>query len=310
MKKLIQRLILIWCMALPLAGSSQPLPIASGYLSAHQLVNPAYAGMNESAGFLVSIRREYAGFISAPQSQTLAMHTPVFNEFIGLGLNLSQEWYGKEYRTTIMADYAYEIMLGYRQRLRLGLKTGVVNYQNALSRLQLFPTAIADPVFNGNHSVRHLFNMGAGVFYYEEKFYAGISVPKLIKTRLEENPENYTLQYGVQHFYLSGGYRSELPSGITLQPAIMMWGLPGELLRLDLSLNLLLLEQLWLGVLVRSQSMVSLFGRWHFNDRMQAGYAIEIGLGAFQLQQLGTHEITFGYSFDFYNRGRVANRFF
>ncbi len=293
-----------------LTGSSQPMPIASGYLSAHQLINPAYAGMNESAGFLVAIRQEYAGFASAPQSQTVVMHTPVFNEFIGLGLQLSQEWYGMENRTSFMADYAYEIMLGYGGRLRLGMKTGIANYHNALSRLQLFPTAIADPVFNGNQTARYLFNMGVGAFYYEKNIYVGISVPKVIKTLFEENPENYTLQYGVQHIYLSGGFCRELPTGVTLKPAIMLWGPLGEKPRMDISLSFLLFEQLWLGGLLRYPSMASFFGRWHFNDRMQIGYAIELGLGAFQLHQLGTHEFTFGYSFDFYGRGHSGMRFF
>lgn len=291
-------------------GFGQPFPIATGYLASHQLINPAYAGISESAGILLAVRKEYLGFSSSPQSQTLVMHTPLFNEYIGLGIQLSQEWQGRENRTTLMVDYAYEVMLWPGKRLRFGMKTGIANYHNALSRLQLFPTAVPDPVFIDNHHVRNLFNLGVGVFYYEKKRYAGISIPKMIISRPELNPENYTFQYGLHHIYVTGGFWTELPDGRILRPSVMIWGVPGENLTLDVSASLLLNKQLWVGGMLRTRSLISLFSQWHLNDQIKLGYAVDFGWGTFQRYHWGTHEITFGYAFDFYGRKPSVIRFF
>ena len=60
---------------------------------------------------------------------------------------MSNETYGRESRLTILADYAYEVNLTPYRRLRFGVKFGFTNYNNPLTKYQLYPDGEYDPAF-------------------------------------------------------------------------------------------------------------------------------------------------------------------
>jgi len=112
-----------------------------------QVVNPAYAGMWEKIGFSSLVRKQWTGINRSPLTEVFSFHTPLKNETTGLGLNVTNDEYGREKRFGVFGDYAYEVSLTPETRLRLGLKFGFFNYQNPLTQYQLYPDNLYDPAY-------------------------------------------------------------------------------------------------------------------------------------------------------------------
>lgn len=297
-------------MAATLEVKAQQDPIFTQYMFNTQAVNPAYAGMWEKIGFISLVRKQWAGIEKSPFTQMVSFHSPLFNEYAGVGLNVINDRFAYEERLSIFADYAYELLVTPERRLRLGMKFGFMNYKNPLRRYQLYPDYIFDPAFQEDIDLKFLPNFGIGVFYYDENFYVSASVPKLVKNDFVENRNNYSSLAEVRHFYLSGGYVFTLNPDLKFKPTVMMRGALGAPVQIDLSANFMLNDRLWLGAMVRTGDALCFVAQWIFNNNIRIGYAMDITFTEIYRHQNGTYEFTLSYDVDFYGRSYLRSRYF
>lgn len=297
-------------MAATLEVKAQQDPIFTQYMFNTQAVNPAYAGMWEKIGFISLVRKQWAGIEKSPFTQMVSFHSPLFNEYAGVGLNVINDRFAYEERLSIFADYAYELLVTPEKRLRLGMKFGFMNYKNPLRRYQLYPDYIFDPAFQEDIDLKFLPNFGIGVFYYDENFYISASVPKLVKNDFVENRNNYSSLAEVRHFYLSGGYVFTLNPDLKFKPTVMMRGALGAPVQIDLSANFMLNDRLWLGAMVRTGDALCFVAQWIFNNNIRIGYAMDITFTEIYRHQNGTYEFTLSYDVDFYGRSYLRSRYF
>ena len=171
-----------------------------------QIYNPAYAGMWEKIGFTTLVREQWAGINRAPLTEAISFHTPLNNESVGLGLNIVNDTYGREQRLSVLADYAYEIYLTPQRRLRFGIKFGFVNYKNPLTQYELYPDNEFDRAFAEDINLSFLPNFGVGAFLYQDNYYVGLAIPKLVENDFKDNYHNYSTKAEVRTLYLNGGY--------------------------------------------------------------------------------------------------------
>ena len=310
MLKQLKYLVLMAVMAATLEVKAQQDPIFTQYMSNTQAVNPAYAGMWEKIGFISLVRKQWAGIEKSPFTQMVSFHSPVFNEYAGIGLNVINDRFAYEERLSIFADYAYELLVTPERRLRLGMKFGFMNYKNPLRRYQLYPDYIFDPAFQEDIDLKFLPNFGVGVFYYDENFYVSASVPKLVKNDFVENRNNYSSLAEVRHFYLSGGYVFTLNPDLKFKPTVMARGALGAMVQIDLSANFMLNDRLWLGAMVRTDDALCFVAQWIFNNNIRIGYAMDITFTEIYRHQNGTYEFTLSYDVDFYGRSYLRSRYF
>ena len=310
MLKRLKYLVLMTVMAATLEVKAQQDPIFTQYMFNTQAVNPAYAGMWEKIGFISLVRKQWAGIEKSPFTQMVSFHSPLFNEYAGVGLNVINDRFAYEERLSIFADYAYELLVTPERRLRLGMKFGFMNYKNPLRRYQLYPDYIFDPAFQEDIDLKFLPNFGIGVFYYDENFYVSASVPKLVKNDFVENRNNYSSLAEVRHFYLSGGYVFTLNPDLKFKPTVMMRGALGAPVQIDLSANFMLNDRLWLGAMVRTGDALCFVAQWIFNNNIRIGYAMDITFTEIYRHQNGTYEFTLSYDVDFYGRSYLRSRYF
>ena len=310
MLKQLKYLVLMAVMAATLEVKAQQDPIFTQYMFNTQAVNPAYAGMWEKIGFISLVRKQWAGIEKSPFTQMVSFHSPVFNEYAGIGLNVINDRFAYEERLSIFADYAYELLVTPEKRLRLGMKFGFMNYKNPLRRYQLYPDYIFDPAFQEDIDLKFLPNFGVGVFYYDENFYVSASVPKLVKNDFVENRNNYSSLAEVRHFYLSGGYVFTLNPDLKFKPTVMARGALGAPVQIDLSANFMLNDRLWLGAMVRTGDALCLVAQWIFSNNLRIGYAMDITFTEIYRHQNGTYEFTLSYDVDFYGRSYLRSRYF
>lgn len=293
-----------------LSLKGQQDPIFTNYMFNTQSVNPAYAGMWEKIGFISLVRKQWMGIEKSPFTQLISFHSPMNNEYVGIGLNVINDRFAYEERLSIFADYAYELLITPEKRLRLGMKFGFMNYQNPLTRYKLYPDGVFDPAFQEDINLKFLPNFGVGAFYYDENFYLSLSVPKLVKNNFKENRNNYSTLAEVRHLYLSGGYIFDLNPVLKFKPVMMMRATVGAPIQVDVSANFLLNEKLWLGTMVRTGDALCFVAQWIFDNNLRVGYAMDITFTEIYRQQNGTYEVSLSYSIDFYGRNYIRSKYF
>lgn len=299
-------------MIVSLQGAAQQDPIFTQYMFNGQLHNPAYAGMWEKIGFSALVREQWAGINRAPLSEAISFHSPLRNEAVGVGLNVVNDTYGREQRLSVLADYAYEVYLTPQRRLRFGLKFGFVNYKNPLTDYELYPDYKYDVAFAEDVDMKFMPNFGFGAFLYEDNYYIGFSIPKLVENEFRDNFHNYSTKAEVRTFYLNGGYVFHLDpfDRVIFKPTAMVRATLGLPLEYDLAANFLLYEKLWLGLMSRSGNALCATSQWMLSNSLRVGFAMDITYNEIFPYQMGTYEFTIGYDIDFFGRSYVRAKYF
>ena len=152
-------------------------------------------------------------------------------------------------------------------------------------------------------------NFGVGVMYYNERFYAGLSVPNFIESRyLDQKNGIYSSASEKAHIFLTSGYVFDLDENLKLKPSTMLKAVSGAPLSIDLSLNLLVQEKVEFGLSMRLDDSVSAMIGYNISQGMRIGYAYDYTTSNYGVFNSGSHEIMI--LFDLYKKKIKSPRFF
>ncbi len=303
---------IIFLCLVSLQSVAQQDPGFTQYMYNGQVINPAIAGIWEKTGFTALVREQWAGVDHTPLNQSISLHSPLKNEIIGIGLNIHNETFSRERKLSIMADYAYEIRLSPEKRLRLGVKFGFTNYKNSLTEIQISPDNQYDPVFSEDIDLKFISNFGAGIFFYEDNYFIGLSIPKFVENDFDNNHQNYSVQAEIRTLYINGGYVFFLDpfSNFIFKPTAMVRAGRDSRVQYDLAANLMIYQRLWVGLMLRSGNALSATSMWFLNKNLRMGFAMDITYNEIFPYQRGTFEFTMGYDIDFFGRNYVRAKYF
>ena len=200
--------------------SAQQDPNYTLYVYNMNLINPAYAGANETTDLGINIRSQWSNVKGAPETQSFILGTPV-GKNLGLGLSVISDKTFIEKQTSIVVDFSYHLKLNDHYDLYFGLKAGFNSY-NANTQGLITYGLQEDPNLM-NLSGRFNPNFGAGAYLKHEDYFLSFSIPKILTNdRLEE--ENGIASTGAdrQHVYLAGGYNFQLSENIKLKPSVLL----------------------------------------------------------------------------------------
>ena len=292
------------------ASFAQQDPMYTQYLFNTQTINPAYTGTWESLSFMVLARQQWTGWDGAPQTYTFSMQAPMRNEKVALGLNVISDNVGKEKRFGLYGDYFYRLKMSEETYLRMGLKAGFTNYSNNLQEYELLP-GVNDPLFQGEVRNKFIPNFGAGLFLYSPRYYVSLSVPKMLHNQIEgDNPNNFSLQAELRHYFLEAGLVFDLGEDVKFKPTFLTKATMGAPVEFDLTANFLLREKLWLGAMYRTNDAYGFIAQWIFNNKLRVGYAIDFSTTKLQNYHSGTHEIMVSYELNSLKELVVSPRYF
>lgn len=248
------------------------------------VINPAYAGSKGVPAIGLLGRTQWVGVEGAPRTATLSLHSPI-GKATGLGLSVIYDEIGPVKESNVFADFSYTIFTGEEGRLAFGLKAGVsfldVGYLDTVD-----PDPLNDPINQTSP------NFGAGVYYYTNNFYAGLSVPNFIETRHLESGDGYVSTASEKmHYFLTAGYVFDLGGDLLLKPSTMLKATSGAPLSVDLSLNLLVSQMFEVGLSYRFDDSISGMVGFQVNDDFKIGYAYDYTTSNFGDFNSGSHEI-------------------
>jgi len=270
-------------------------------------VNPAYAGSRDVLSVVGLYRSQWVGLDGAPETQTLSIHSPVGNK-VGLGLSIVNDEIGPSNETYIDVDFSYTLNVGATAKLALGIKAGA----NLLSIDYNKLTGDDDVIFQDNIDNRFMPNVGIGAYWYDDKYYLGLSSPDLLETEHyddDEVAESYLAKERL-HAYLMGGYVFDLDYNLKFKPAFLVKAVDGAPLQVDISANFLFNEKFTIGAAYRWSAAVSGIAGFQISDQLMIGYAYDQETTELRRYNSGSHEIVLRFEL-FKNVGNtISPRFF
>jgi type IX secretion system PorP/SprF family membrane protein len=195
---------------------AQQDPIYALYLNNPFVINPAYAGINNNVEGNVSFRNQWGGFDGHPQTLNASGNLSLFQNKMGAGIQIVQDKIGENKNTSVTGSYSYRIELKKNQFLSFGMQAGFINYKTDPSLIQVYDTS--DPSFVYYSQTK--LNMGAGVVYKTDRFFAGLSVPRLLANNVAAYGQ--TLKVYNQSYYLVGTYLFYASERVIFKPSVLL----------------------------------------------------------------------------------------
>jgi type IX secretion system PorP/SprF family membrane protein len=257
------------------------------------VLNPAYAGSDKYLNATLQARQQWIGFKGAPTSQMFSAHSCSENKKNGIGLLVERETMGVNQTFNGYIMYAYKINFK-RSTLSFGLQAGVSNYQQRLTELNV-PQGSNDPSFSSNVSYT-LPNFGAGVYYSSKHFYLGIAVPYLLQNTFDaSNPVLSARQS--RNYFLNSGFVFDLGSSFKLKPNFLIRYVSGAPVNVDLNLNLLIKDVLWIGCSYRVKNSINPLIEMLVTPKLRIGFTYDIPISAMGGIYSGSPEAMINYRF-------------
>ena len=174
----MKNIILFAILCLSFGINAQQDPQFTQYFDNFLHVNPAYAGSTGMLSATAIHREQWVGFSGAPRSTTFSIHTPLNYRSVGLGLTAVNDMIGPVRQNMVYVDFSYTLKLGKSSRLALGLKGGM-NMLN-VGTGDFTNVQSNDPAFvNVRNQINP--NVGFGVYYHNDRFFVGLSSPRILE---------------------------------------------------------------------------------------------------------------------------------
>ncbi|HUS85829.1 MAG TPA: type IX secretion system membrane protein PorP/SprF [Bacteroidales bacterium] len=287
---------------LELAG--QTYPVYSQYLLDGLVINPAYAGTRDALSTTILYRQKLLGADGSPVMQSFTAHAPLKKERVALGIMAHYQTYGVSHNAGVFAQYAYHITTR-RGKWSLGLKAGVdmsnCDYSNV-------STVVPDPVFTDAVTSYILPNVGVGVYYYNKKFFAGLSVPMMFSYRENSTRSGYEFyhDYNNYDFLISSGVLISFSEGFRFKPSVLVRYSPDKPILADINGNFIIADFVWLGASYRvGEEVLVGIAEIQITQQLKIGYAYEYSMGGLSSFTSGTHEV--GLRMEFGKKVNAAN---
>jgi type IX secretion system PorP/SprF family membrane protein len=278
------------------------------YTNNEMFINPAYTGSKEALAITALHRQQWIGVEGRPITTTISIHSPIWENKMGLGLSVLTEKIGVTNRTILYASYAYRVKVG-KGYLGFGLNGGIHIQTDRYT--QLATDQIDDPRFSANVRNRVTPNFGFGINYYTDKFFAGISIPRLIDDHVtigQDKKVSFSLK--AFHYYLTVGRVFNITDGFKLKPSLMMKAVVGAPVEFDITVNSLIKERLWLGLAYRSGSDMSVILGVQLGPRFLISYSYDYSTTKLNKFTAGSHELVLSALFGYKGKKIVSTRYF
>jgi type IX secretion system PorP/SprF family membrane protein len=349
-KKITLYFLIFWGIGIGSLCAQQD-PMFTKYMFNSQVFNPAYAGSKEYFSANILMREQWWGLTStapngdsfkySPSTQTLAIQSPI-GKRISLGLTLIKDRIGVRNSTTANFVYAYHFPFA-KGELSIGVQGGLINWRSDWTKLNFKDPQFLDPIYADPNPTRMVPNVGVGLYYYSDKFYAGFSIPHLIENDLRDlSSDDLSISRNTDRFYrhyyfMTGAAIELIGKSLVFKPSILIKNVgllsdyaanqqtltqisaPTEF---DIDLSLLFNEVFWIGVAYRSAFEIEAFGGPSSNDSADIWFSVMLGNGLrigaaydFTLTDLrrstsGSFELMLGYDLDFRVRKVNTPRYF
>lgn len=297
---------------------AQQDPQYSQYQFNQMVINPAYAGSKDALSAVLDIRKQWSGFDGAPSTQSFSFHGPLKKKRIGLGLSAYNDAIGPKRVTAAYGNISYILPITNKLKLSFGLRAGVVNYVFDFNKMNYKDAGETNAIANISTN-KFKPDVDAGLFLKSSSFYAGFSATHLNSAYIYKDNISYTNATGSQIEYdltyklsthifgiVSKGFSAG--ENLVINPTVIVKAAKG-VANLDLNLNFLIKQRVWLGVFARSGGSVGILTQIIITDNIKFGYSFDTSPGKVQKRLGNGHEIMIGFDMNTFKSKMLSPRY-
>ena len=312
----------------------QQMPQFSQYQRNQQLFNPGAAGMYDFFDITLGGRMQWLGFENAPMttylyaSTTLSKkqkvrynpalrtsHGPIRNPEIktgklkhGIGGMLMFDQYGAFQQIKGALTYALHIPLSETVNMSFGANVGISNrafLQDRAQTLNMMDPSLGytDATYDAyaQNAGTNTLDVGAGLYFYSQKFFAGIAADQLSRDFVSFGGSNLANFDPNIHYNITAGYKFMLNDNLSLMPSVLAKFMAPTPVSLEATAQLEYKEWLWFGLSFRqglggfnnSDAIIAMAGL-NISERFKFGYSFDYSITEFNQHSAGGHELMLG----------------
>lgn len=289
------------------ASQAQQEALYTHYMFNTLELNPAYAGSRGCMSFVALHRSQWAGFDGAPTTQSFGMNSPILNGKLGVGLNYNGDRIGPIRSSLISLAGAYIARLNEYTTMSFGINGGFQSVNANLSDLNLYE--VNDASFLGNAASKLTPNFGAGVFLQNQKWYLGLSSPRILETKfLSAQNNGLELLQSKRHYYMTAGSILPLSKQIQFKPSVLLKTVPGAPVQIDVTAMFVFNDKFWTALSSRSGDALGALVGFNFNENLQVGYAYDWSYAFGQhAGRSGSHEVVLRYELTYKQVAKIKS---
>lgn len=306
--------IIVFGSLFPDSAEAQQDPQYTQYMYNPLAINPAYTGSRDVLSVVGLYRSQWVGLEGAPRTFTVSAHSPL-SERVGLGFNVTRDEIFIAQESYIDANFSYNIKTSENGKLAFGLKAGIhlLDIDSNRAITGPFDPTSEDPVADINVDNRLSPQIGAGLFYYTDRFYMGLSVPNILETEHFDDSNNSNSSSTATeraNWYLLTGYIWDLSQDVKFKPTLMTKLVSGAPLQVDVSANFLLYDKLTLGAAYRWSAALSGMVGFQFSDQIFIGFGYDQETTELQQFNDGSFEVILRWELFSRKNRLLSPRFF
>jgi type IX secretion system PorP/SprF family membrane protein len=198
---------------------AQQDPLFTQYMFNNLYLTPAYAGVDGVTRASVIHRSQWLGYQSsagdggAPTTQMVSFITPINKLRSGAGLYVVNDRLGPQNNLEAQISYAYH--LGIKEsKLSFGVKAGI--YSQSINGKYYRYIHQDDPLIITGKESQIRPDLGVGMFYRAEKYYAGVGFNHLLKSEFDFGRDSVRGALS-NHVNFTGGYFYEVSFDLKVQ---------------------------------------------------------------------------------------------
>jgi len=280
-------------------ASAQQDPLFSQYMYNDLYNNPGYSGVMGVTNLSLMYRSQWVGYTGtfddggAPQTFYAGFNTPVYRARSGAGFYFINDILGPQSNIQFMGSYAYHLGIG-AGKLSIGVRAGIFGQSIDFGKYN--PVNPDDPVLLNGKESQYRPDMGVGLYYKTEKYYAGIALNHVLNSSFDFNTDSLKNAL-VKNMVITGGYKYELNYDIVLNPSFIV---RTDFISYSFDVSLLgtYREKFWAGLSYRqSEAAVALLGMNMLKDKsLKVGFSFDYVIQAQKAKQATSVELLVSYN--------------
>jgi type IX secretion system PorP/SprF family membrane protein len=142
-------------------------------------------------------------------------------------------------------------------------------------------------------------SLGMGVYYNTDRFYASVSTPSILKSRLASYQDLVASidKTNAFHLFANTGYVFDINDELKLKPSTMVKMVSGAPVEADINLNVWIKDILGLGGSYRTGDAFVGMAELQVTSNLRVGYAYDVPFNPLKYFTRGSNELMLRYEF-------------
>ena len=310
--RLIKTIYIVVILLVSQQVHAQTEPMYSQYMYNMLGVNPAYAGNREALSLNFFQRNQWVGIKGAPKTTSISMDQSIKDGKLGWGIQVYDDRLGVEAATGFNGMLSTKIQVSEKGILSGGLSFGMMNYRINLNDVQNRNNPNDPSFISINNPSSWTPSIGMGIYYNTDRFYAGISTPSVLKSRLAsyEDFVSSLEKTNAFHLFANTGYVFDVNEDLKLKPSTMIKMVSGAPIEADINLNVWMKDIIGLGGSYRTGDAFVGMVELQASPNLRIGYAYDMPFNPLKYFTKGSHELMLRYEIGNFKTKIKSTRYF